>query len=341
MRAHLPFFIIAQLLFFLPKVCSLVILDMSEREAVFHAIKNVIELNKEAGTSSDSLTSILVAANVDGLEKFCTELLAPIKGCFDHFKKVKPHLAKMRAHRDFHQARIGSLPKVWEAYREEAGFLEVQPIDQQAVNRELFERCLRDLLTLPITTADNPLVKLLADEENAVRYAAGYVAMKISRKLDKLGGPKVDQFKECLLQMKNTGDDSSYYNYTSQWIKAVNRGGLFVLNDATFNFFKAIEVKVQELLPQHLSNAATAKKDLHREIMDDDLVGEYWSVVADNINEKEDSDELLAWIVDMWVTMRGFSLTSHWMEVYKQVKGKNLKKTKSLRQELLASTSED
>ena len=75
--------------------------------------------------------------------------------------------------------------------------------------------------------------------------------------------------------------------------------------------------------------------------MDDDLVGEYWSVVADNINEKEDSDELLAWIVDMWVTMRGFSLTSHWMEVYKQVKGKNLKKTKSLRQELLASTSED
>lgn len=174
-----------------------------------------------------------------------------------------------------------------------------------------------------------------------MRYAAGYVAMKISRKLDKLGGPKVDQFKECLLQMKNTGDDSSYYNYTSQWIKAVNRGGLFVLNDATFNFFKAIEVKVQELLPQHLSNAATAKKDLHREIMDDDLVGEYWSVVADNINEKEDSDELLAWIVDMWVTMRGFSLTSHWMEVYKQVKGKNLKKTKSLRQELLASTSED
>ena len=39
-------------------------------------------------------------------------------------------------------------------------------------------------------------------------------------------------------------------------------------------------------------------------------------------------------LVDMWVTMRGFALTSKWMEEYKLEKEKALKKSKSLRKEL-------
>ena len=142
--------------------------------------------------------------------------------------------------------------------------------------------------------------------------------------------------------MTNVGDDSSFYNYTSEWVKSINRGRLFVLNDDSYNFFKAIEIKTQEILPRHLAGSSgTSKQDLCRAIMDDEKVGQCWSVVAVDIQEEEDSDELLGWIVDMWVTLRGFAVTSHWMEVYKQVKGKSVKKKKSLRKELQASASED
>ena len=41
----------------------------------------------------------------------------------------------------------------------------------------------------------------------------------------------------------------------------------------------------------------------------------------------------------MWVTVRGFSITSKWMEEYKQAKEKVVKKKMSLRKELQAKLS--
>ncbi len=36
---------------------------------------------------------------------------------------------------------------------------------------------------------------------------------------------------------------SSYYDYTTAWIKLVNRGGLFEVNTDSFLLFRAIEVQ--------------------------------------------------------------------------------------------------
>ena len=50
--------------------------------------------------------------------------------------------------------------------------------------------------------------------------------------------------------------------------------------------------------------------------------------------DQEEAVKLLTEIVDMWVTMRGFAITSKWMEEYKKAKKKTTKKSKSLRGEL-------
>ena len=55
--------------------------------------------------------------------------------------------------------------------------------------------------------------------------------------------------------------------------------------------------------------------------------------------EEEYAQELLQIIVEMWVTIRGFSLTSHWMEQYKQATREELKK-KSLRKDLKKKSEE-
>ena len=45
-----------------------------------------------------------------------------------------------------------------------------------------------------------------------------------------------------------------------------------------------------------------------------------------SLMSEEDASELLFRIVEMWVTVRGFSITSKWMEEYKQAKEKVVKK---------------
>jgi hypothetical protein len=113
----------------------------------------------------------------------------------------------------------------------------------------------------------------------------------------------------------------------------VNRGGLFLVSDSTFNFFKSIEVMVQKLLPDHLSKSGD-KKSLIEMIMNDTDVEFNWCMLSVDIREEEDALELLQIIVESWVTMRGFALTSMWMEEYKRATRKNVKKGKSLCKEL-------
>ena len=59
-----------------------------------------------------------------------------------------------------------------------------------------------------------------------------------------------------------------------------------------------------------------------------------WSQLAADVIDEDDSHELLQKVVDIWVTTRGFALTSKWMDQYKEAKDKALRKSKSLRKQL-------
>ncbi len=54
---------------------------------------------------------------------------------------------------------------------------------------------------------------------------------------------KASSFVECLLNMAVQGEESSYYKYTTEWLHSVDRGGLYHVSDATFLFFRAVEVQ--------------------------------------------------------------------------------------------------
>ena len=66
-------------------------------------------------------------------------------------------------------------------------------------------------------------------------------------------------------------------------------------------------------------------------VIDDQDVQCYWHMLALYIIKDEDVAELLHAIVDLWITTRGFALTSSWLEQYKLANKKNVKKSKSLR----------
>ena len=58
-----------------------------------------------------------------------------------------------------------------------------------------------------------------------------------------------------------------------------------------------------------------------------------WAEVSDEW-EPEESQILFAKIVNLWVTMRGFSYASEWMEKWKQETKKSVQKSQALRKTL-------
>ena len=51
-------------------------------------------------------------------------------------------------------------------------------------------------------------------------------------------------------------------------------------------------------------------------VAEDHDVQFYWSLNSTDVDESESSD-LLKDVITLWVTIRGFSITSAWMEAYK------------------------
>ncbi len=90
-----------------------------------------------------------------------------------------------------------------------------------------------------------------------------------------------------------------------------------------------------QVLPQHLAGRSAqpdclGKEELVKLIVRDDAVQLKWRQLATDIVDEEDANECLHRIVDMWVKIRGFAVTSKWMVDYKVAKGKTVKKSKCL-----------
>ena len=96
------------------------------------------------------------------------------------------------------------------------------------------------------------------------------------------------------------------------------------VNNLTFMFFRALEVKTQKVLPQHLATVqeSKSKEALIKLIMDDEDV----DILAVDIRSQDHVQELLGCVVNQWVTQRGFALVSSWVEEYKLADSKKTKK---------------
>ena len=165
------------------------------------------------------------------------------------------------------------------------------------------------------------------EEENALRYASGYVALKTMRELH---GKKASELVDCLSNMAVIG------NETTEWIKSVDRGGLFIVNDACFRLFRSIECVKQLSLPYftqsylHESDGKIEESVL-KGIIDDDDVQFNWSV---DIEDESHSAELRHILVQKWITIRGFGIASLWLEEHKRASKQTTKRKKALRKEL-------
>jgi len=130
--------------------------------------------------------------------------------------------------------------------------------------------------------------------------------------------------------MAVAGDDSGIHNYTTKWIETVNQGGLFLINDKSFQLFIAIESIVIQTSYLDTVQHENIKKRTVNACMKNTQVQEKWSVLTKYIDYEKPDDEtkLLEEIVKLWVTICGFFLAVTWLETFKQQVKVNTKKKK-------------
>ena len=90
--------------------------------------------------------------------------------------------------------------------------------------------------------------RLSYEEQNALRYAAGYIPRALRKRLERSGHPLKEELILCLLDL--TDDDDCGTSESEEWIRLVDRGGRkHVTNMAYRNslFFRLLNFRVKNI----------------------------------------------------------------------------------------------
>ena len=172
-------------------------------------------------------------------------------------------------------------------------------------------------------------------EENAVYYSAGYIVQKLLKKYTKRSDETANIFVAVLLNMVGEdivgdipADTDSYLDYVKVWTRTTDRGGLRHASNDTYRFFLALETVLLQLVEK-----GELREKVVSGIMTNENVVFLWGIATDLADMKQ-SLALLQEVVQLWYTLRGFSITSQLLEQYKKATKSTIKGKKGLRKEL-------
>ena len=141
----------------------------------------------------------------------------------------------------------------------------------------------------------------------------------------------------CLTGMSQNAEeeaDSMYLDYTKKWIRAVDRGGLFHISDEVYVFFHEVERIVRRFTHKLVKQCSQHdKQDFIAEVVSDGDVQFHWSMISAEL-DNDVGEQLLKEIVQLWLTICGFSTAGAYVEQYKQVTQKSTMKSTGLRKGL-------
>ena len=190
--------------------------------------------------------------------------------------------------------------------------LTATPILYQHLADILFRKLLNDQCTVASKSTSVPSA-ITEHEKNAISYAAGFACWKLRKKIKRSAHKYKNEMVMCLMDLTKDSNDKRCGNY-EEWTVKINRRGLCRIKEATHSVFLAIEEVLKECL-HSLTETPQRDKIIIRNIITNDDVDFYWLIAYFKIHETE---ELLYRMVELYVTVRGFSYASAWLEKYKQ-----------------------
>jgi hypothetical protein len=293
--------------------------------------------NAACRTAALKITEWLQAGNSMAFEGFCKLLICLLMTCFEKSSKVLS-TAQKKVWSNFHAVRISpELKRLWASNIEMIVQKPLDPILIQYYTQHVMEGLLK--IRYPVSQAEascSSSTSLTQEEENALRYAAGYIPFALRQELQRSRHPLKEDFIICLTEFCNEDIEcTDLSTYSAQWVKQVNRGGLREVNDMVYLLCREIELEVRKyFVKDSIRKLMPGSKEI---IVGAILLNEFVQFQCCMLSldlQDDDAQDLLKMIADLWVTIRGFSFVKSWLESYKQAKGKGTAKSRSLRAKL-------
>ena len=120
---------------------------------------------------------------------------------------------------NFCKLRAKRLPTLWKTFLTEicCDSAAKEPLFMELVNESLLENLTKEMYAVP-QCSPTCTMNLSKDEEDIIRYACGYVGMKLYNRFVKQPGEKAAAFVECIDHMRAEGPTSSLQEYTREWV---------------------------------------------------------------------------------------------------------------------------
>ena len=262
---------------------------------------------------------------------FASSFVDSLNTCFQPFTVKTVRSGREKMWENYYKLRSSDNFKTkWTTFLNDSVGSVACPIFYQYVTDCIMEVLIKQYFPVD-TTSEPDVASLTYEEANALRYTAGYVIRALRKKIEGSAHPLLEELVLCLVDMEEkegTGHESE------DWTNLIDRGALKHISDSTYMLFLCIELELRK----HLRDGCASEKSGVREkavesILENEDMLFYWSLVSVDW-EEEESKVLLKKIVEHWVTLRGFSFTGAFLEMYKRNNKKSVQKSKGLRKKL-------
>ena len=309
-------------------------------EAVNLALKDRrFELPSTSATVARSIAEELILWQKDPghahvFNQFAAYLSAKLKLCFVTTHKSK-HLKQAKMWGEYHKLRTSASFKAeWENFLDKATKQQPSVAFYQFVTHELFKELIKMEFTVD-TEKDKTLAPLTHEEKNALRYVAGYVCRKVHNQLKQSSCPGREVMMLCLSDMN--GDDIDEDDHTDEWLRKINRGGLWKITDEVYQLFYIMEEQMKQRLSSGDSLADGKRTEIIEDLLEnEDLLFQWCFCTSDLPNEFHIT--LLKLIIELFMTVHGHAYASSCLELYKERNKETLSKKKALRTVLNINT---
>ena len=248
------------------------------------------------------------AENASSFDAFAADILTEFETVVNSTGTLKK-LKTETIWKSFHNLRVSvSYETKWTTFlKASTSVIPASPIFFQYVSDCAFKRFLKSKLTSVISksTTPGPSIDALSyNEENALRYTAGYVLKAIRKKIKRSSHPLKEDVMLCVSELADDVGDASEHE-SSDWTHLLDRsGGLQYVNDMTYRLMGAVEICVRNVFTtKGLHQTVDLKDKLVLDIITDENVLFFWSMLAVNWCDDE-ADLLLTMIAEEWVTRR-------------------------------------
>ena len=203
---------------------------------------------------------------------------------------------------------------------------------QQFVTQRMMNTLIIEAFPLPSACPTGGMEELSSIEENALRYASGYVLRSSKSKITTMNHPMLEALLYGISEMS---EEDHVEDNSTDWLDKINRGGLIFVSHNTYRFFYYVEMELRKHFNHQ--NTTCMTEGFRSKVLDlvsnDVDVLHAWCVCQRDM-EDEERTELLKIILSTYITVRGFSFTRSFMELYKQLNSKTIQKSKALRKNI-------